>query len=281
VIGASAEIMASVALVGGWILVTLAVAEYAPTRVTWLASAGLFLLSCFGWGPLLVLARFGLYSATRDEKKGSAMRNPFAFAHQQLSDSRARWHRASAWNGGVDHRLYSDWEAWTLSPDYEVRAQFRLLRARARDLAKNNPWVGGFVDEIANNVVGQSGIMLQADTRGPDRKPVKDINREIERAFGDWSMPEFASADAHDSWIELQRLIIQTIAIDGECLVRRLRGFDQPVRLRPADDRRRSARRDVQRRPLARGRTRSRWASRSIAGIDPSRITSGIATAKT
>lgn len=70
VASSSAEIMASMALIGGWILVTLAVAEYAPTRVTWLASAGLFLLSCFGWGPLLVLARFGLYSATRDEKKG-------------------------------------------------------------------------------------------------------------------------------------------------------------------------------------------------------------------
>lgn len=67
-IKARAEVLAALSLVLGWLLLTSAIAEFAPRRFVWLVSGGLFSLSCFGWGPLFVLARFGLYHATRDEK---------------------------------------------------------------------------------------------------------------------------------------------------------------------------------------------------------------------
>lgn len=135
--------------------------------------------------------------------------------------------RASMWDGANTSRLYSDWDTWTLSPDYEIRFNHRLLRARARALAKNNPWIVGFLDELANNVVGAQGIMLQAQIRTVVGDALhKPTNDAIETGWEEWGYPENASADGHDSWIELQRLIIQTIAIDGECFVRRLQGVD-------------------------------------------------------
>jgi capsid protein len=175
------------------------------------------------------------------------MANPFRAAARLTAPVRGMPRRASTWSGGEGGRLYSDWDAWTVSPEMETRFNFRLLRARARSFARNNPWIVGFLDELANNVVGANGIMLQAMIRTALDKPAKATNDEIERGWKEWRYPENASADGHDSFTEIERQVIDTIAVDGECFVRRLRGFPN-VRLRAADRRRRPRRRDVQRR---------------------------------
>jgi lambda family phage portal protein len=152
--------------------------------------------------------------------------NPFAAAARQMP-TRAT-DRGAGFEGASSGRLYADWEAWTLSPDFEVRYQFRLLRARARDLARNNPWATGFVDEVANNVIGPYGILLQAKVKTAAGELVKKTNLEIERGWKEWGNPETASADGHDSFIEIERLLMQTIVIDGEVILRRLSGFNNP-----------------------------------------------------
>lgn len=136
--------------------------------------------------------------------------------------------QSSVWSGASTDRLYQDWDAWTTSPDFETRYAFRLMRARARSLAKNNPWIVGFLDELANNIVGANGIRLHAQIKNALGTLSKATNQEIERGWEEWSYPENASADGHDSWTELQRIIIQTIAVDGECFVRRIQGADNP-----------------------------------------------------
>lgn len=153
------------------------------------------------------------------------MANPFRAAARMTVAPPRSTRRASSWAGADFGRLYSDWDAWTASPEFETRLNFRLLRARARTFARNNPWIVGFLDEAANNVVGAKGIMLQAMIRTALGKPAKATNDEIERGWKEWSYPENASADGHDSFIELERQIIQTVIVDGECFVRRLRGF--------------------------------------------------------
>lgn len=64
-----AELLASFALVAGWILVTSAIARIARPDVVWLASAGLFLLSLFGWRFLFEIAGKGLYTLTRGGRR--------------------------------------------------------------------------------------------------------------------------------------------------------------------------------------------------------------------
>lgn len=159
------------------------------------------------------------------------MANPFlATARAMDFGSGGRPSRFSASNAGFDGasvgRLYADWDAFTASPDFEQRFQFRLVRARARGMSRNNPWIVGFLDELANNVVGAHGIMLQAQLRNALGKLDKALNAEIESGFDEWSHQENASADGHDSFTELQRIIIQTVATDGECFIRRMRGAD-------------------------------------------------------
>jgi lambda family phage portal protein len=157
-------------------------------------------------------------------------KNPLALVAHQLNTTRMRASTAS-FTGADQSRLMADWLVGNLSTDAEVRANIRLLRARARDLVKNNPWCVGFIDELKNNVVGEVGIMLQARVKTQARGAVKPklasaTNKEIERAWKEWGHHETASASRRLSLVDLEDLAIETIATDGEAFVRRLDGFD-------------------------------------------------------
>jgi len=147
--------------------------------------------------------------------------NPFAVA-SDLQGSRIR----ASFHGASHGRLYADWGVRALSPDREVRYAIRDLRARARDLVRNNPYATGVVESFADNIIGaEPGIRLRPTVRGPDGNPAKDVNRIILDGWQEWGHPEFASVDGMESWTDLQRLIIKTWVTDGEVFIREHRGY--------------------------------------------------------
>jgi lambda family phage portal protein len=132
------------------------------------------------------------------------------------------------YGAGAENRLVGSWYTPVLSANQEVAAAIRLSRARARALVQNGGYPEGIVTEIVNNVVGPNGIQLRAQNRTRDGALAKGTNFEIERAWKAWDVPEHASADASEAWTDLQRLIVRTLAIDGEVFVRRVKGADNP-----------------------------------------------------
>lgn len=70
VFAARAEILLSAAMLGGWALVTLGIAQLTTPKV-WPLSGGLLLLSAGGWRMLATIAMHGLYSLTRDKTSGA------------------------------------------------------------------------------------------------------------------------------------------------------------------------------------------------------------------
>src|SRR5512147_483058 len=89
-------------------------------------------------------------------------------------------------DGAGVHRLLLDWIAQTRSADEEIRGDIRLLRARARELGRNNSYVKRYLRLLQNNVVGPMGIKLQAQVKtagGTDA----ETNRAIEVAWNDWA----------------------------------------------------------------------------------------------
>lgn len=64
-----AEIAAALSLVVGWTLITWAIASFSHTWQVWPLSAGVFLMSLFGWKYFGVMARDGLYALTREPKR--------------------------------------------------------------------------------------------------------------------------------------------------------------------------------------------------------------------
>ncbi len=133
----------------------------------------------------------------------------------------------SAFRGAEWNRLYADRVGLANHPDNEVRYSIRALRARARDLVRNNPYAGGILDSIATNVIGERGIRLKPKIVGPDGEPARDVNHELVRGWEEWG-DEYASVDTVDGWLEIEWLLMKTLAQDGEIFLRRRRGWDNP-----------------------------------------------------
>ena len=66
-----AEILAALAMLGGWALLTYGIAILTTPKV-WPLSGGLLLLAAGGWRMLWTSASYGLYGLTREPKKRGA-----------------------------------------------------------------------------------------------------------------------------------------------------------------------------------------------------------------
>lgn len=134
--------------------------------------------------------------------------------------------RMASYSGAYHSRLTEDWILASLrSADEDLKGGFATLRARARDLARNDPYAKRFLGMVAENVVGHRGIRLQAQVKRPNGAPDTVINGRIEAAWRRWGKPETASVDGRLSWVDIQALAIQGVIRDGEALVR---GVPQP-----------------------------------------------------
>jgi len=137
---------------------------------------------------------------------------------------------AAAFAGAQVSRLTSDWIfAPITSADQEIRSDLTTLRARSRELVRNNSYASRFMHLLAENVVGSRGIRLQARVVNPlTGEQDEKVNQKIERAWKEWSKPANASVDGRLSWVDIQSLAVQTVAQDGECLIRMVEGYDNP-----------------------------------------------------
>jgi lambda family phage portal protein len=126
------------------------------------------------------------------------------------------------WKGTEVSRLTFDWYSPLVPADDEIRNGMTRLRARARELARNNPYVRQFLNLLRVNVIGPDGFKLQAQVRNNDGKLARFWNDRIEAAWHDWSRAP--TTDGRLSCIDAQQLALTTVANDGEALVRMHRG---------------------------------------------------------
>lgn len=134
--------------------------------------------------------------------------------------------RRASYRGANVGRLFRDWIAGILSPDRELRVNIRTLRARARELVRNNDYAAGFVDELCDNIIGEKGIQLQGRVTDRAGNLKESTNWALEEAWEEWGNPENASADTRSSWVDLERLAVRTIAVDGEAFFRIHSGYE-------------------------------------------------------
>jgi lambda family phage portal protein len=130
----------------------------------------------------------------------------------------------NAYDAAAMHRLYSDWIATCRLPDEEIKADAKALRARARELARNNAYVKRYFRLLANNVIGPMGIKLQAQVwtgENPDGR----ANGAIEAAWKDWAS-DAVTTDGRHNLRQFEKLILKTWGCDGEVFVRLWRGFE-------------------------------------------------------
>jgi len=135
------------------------------------------------------------------------------------SPSGSRHVRSAIYAGANTGRLFSDWVASTMAPDDETRMSLRRLRARARDLDRNNGLAHHFFNLLEIHVVGPSGLALSAQVRDPQGNLAKQTNVAIEEAWYRWADGPVSYDETMD-FVTLQKLLIRTTAMDGEAYVR-------------------------------------------------------------
>jgi lambda family phage portal protein len=116
------------------------------------------------------------------------------------------------YDGAALGRLRQGWKASGTSADAEIGQALPTLRARHRDLIRNNAHARKAVTVWKNNIVG-AGIMARSN--GPD----PDINKRTDELWSEWVKQ--ADADGQLDFYGLQELAVGIMVEGGEALVRR------------------------------------------------------------
>ena len=116
-------------------------------------------------------------------------------------------------------RLFADFKDSDQSADSELYPALKRIRARSRDLARNNEYAKRYLNLLKNNVVGPTGFGLQVKALSPSGQLDQPGNQAVESAFRQWCKVGNCTVNGSQSWIEAQKMAIEALARDGEVFV--------------------------------------------------------------
>lgn len=119
-----------------------------------------------------------------------------------------------------------NWQPQNWSANALAQSDLNRLRARARALARDNDYMRRFLQSTENNIVGREGFLLQMRVQMDSGAPDELANKAIETAFYRWARRGVCDVSGSLSFTDLQRLLIRSVARDGEALVRHITGWD-------------------------------------------------------
>ena len=125
------------------------------------------------------------YNAERVRQPGSVILNAWNAGRQAERERAARVAKtnesARMYASANVGRLTGDWSALGTSADSEILTSLRLLRARSRQMVRDNAHAKNVIRIVQNNVIG-TGIGMQALVTNARGKLVDSINNQIEEA---------------------------------------------------------------------------------------------------
>jgi lambda family phage portal protein len=137
----------------------------------------------------------------------------------------------TVFNASAGTRLLQDWvNAPILSADQEIKGNLRLLRGRARELARNNAVARSYLKILIANVLGERGIGWQPLVHNNSGEQNIPFNQKIQKAWREWARRGNCTVDGKLSFRALQNLALKSVATDGECFVRMIPGFANKYR---------------------------------------------------
>ena len=127
-----------------------------------------------------------------------------------------------AWQSAEITTLLQSWVASPRPIDHDIRTGLKVMRTRARDAAQNSDHARQFLGLVKANVVGRKGVAMQAKNKLRNGKPAERINETIEEWWKAWNRRGACDVTGQLSGVDLQRMAIETVARDGECIIRYL-----------------------------------------------------------
>src|SRR5271154_5131633 len=124
--------------------------------------------------------------------------------------------------------LLNDWITSNTASDQEARTGLRVIRNRTRALERDDDYTRKFLRDLEGNVIGHQGFKLSMKVKSTRGKLNKTLNKAIEDAYKEWRKPGNYDVSGRLSGVEGDKLILRSVARDGDCLVRMVRGYDNP-----------------------------------------------------
>lgn len=122
--------------------------------------------------------------------------------------------------GATIGRLTADWVTSGSSVDSEIWGSLRMLRNRARQLARDNDYAAQALRIITQNTVGK-GIPFQAQVmKQRGNKLDQAINDRIEKLWNSWKRAQYCHTAGKLCFEDIERLLIRSVAESGEVLIR-------------------------------------------------------------
>lgn len=122
------------------------------------------------------------------------------------------------------NRLTEGWTTSNLSANASIHASVDALRARSRQLARDNPHWRKYLTMVRDNIVGPAGFTLQARVYDAPQRPDRLANDALEAAWAAWCQRGVCEITGKHSFASLCRMLAATAARDGEFLLRKVRG---------------------------------------------------------
>ena len=126
--------------------------------------------------------------------------------------------------------MTSDWIAGKTTANQEISADIHTLRARARQLERDNDIVRHWLTLLSTNVLGAEGVKLQSKARTATGAIDTEASGIIEDAWAAWGKLGVCDSTGRMNWRDVQGLTLRSVARDGGCLIRLVRGADNPFR---------------------------------------------------
>jgi len=127
-------------------------------------------------------------------------------------------------------RLTSSWTTSLTNINRDIRTGNQILRARARELAENEPLAKKFLAMLDKNVIGPEGFAYRntaydlVKKKNGEWEKVYDTlaNRIIEDMWKEWTKKENCTITGDISFREACALELKTMAIDGEIFLKKV-----------------------------------------------------------
>jgi len=139
------------------------------------------------------------------------------YGHKML---RAYQRQFSAYKGASNTRLNTGWKVTDGSADQDLLPSLGTMRARSRDLNRDDPHAAGVTSTLVSNVIG-SGIMPQSrpdyQALGISQDEADAFADQAERIWRQW-LP-WADSQDRMTFREMQNLAERKILEDGDCFI--------------------------------------------------------------
>ena len=124
-----------------------------------------------------------------------------------------------AYQAANTSRLFADFKESERSADSELKPVLGRIRARSRDLARNNEYTKRYLSLLKTNVVGDRGFTLQVKALNSVGELDMTGNQAIEDAFKSWGRKGRCTVDGKMAWVDAQKMVIEGLARDGEVFI--------------------------------------------------------------